>query len=88
MTFESELKRLCEDFIKVLFDLKNRQEISDEELKSHLKTKLNFLKECDTEFKYKSIQNISNTILKSRNFMDFNMVFVFYQVKQFTVVKY
>ena len=55
MTFESELKRLCEDFIKVLFDLKSRQEISDEELKSHLKTKLNFLKECDTEFKCKSI---------------------------------
>ena len=44
MTFELELKSLCEEFVNILSELKDRQEISDEELKIHLKTKLNFLK--------------------------------------------
>lgn len=47
MTFEIELKRLCEDFISVLSDLKSRKEISDEELEIHLKEKVKFLKECE-----------------------------------------
>lgn len=55
MTFELELKGLCEEFIMVLFELKSRQEISDEELKVHLKTKLNFLKECEMDLKHKSM---------------------------------
>lgn len=45
MTFEIELQRLCEDFIRILFDLKSREEISDEELEIHLKEKVRFLKE-------------------------------------------
>lgn len=42
-----ELERICEDCIKVLFDLKDCKEISEEELEIHLKTKLSFLKECE-----------------------------------------
>ena len=49
MTFELELKSLCEEFIDVLSDLKNRQEISEDELKLHLKTKLKFLKRFEED---------------------------------------
>lgn len=47
MTLELELKSLCEEFMEILIDLRDRKEISDEELKLHQKKKLKFLKECE-----------------------------------------
>ena len=49
MTFELELKSLCEEFINILSDLKKREEISDEELDIHLKKKLKFLKRFEED---------------------------------------
>lgn len=55
MTFELDLKMLCEEFIEVLFDFKSRKEISEEELEIHLRPKLNFIKECERNINGKSI---------------------------------
>lgn len=49
MIFELELKSICEEFIKVLSDLKRREKISDEELNTHLKNKLIFLKRFEED---------------------------------------
>jgi hypothetical protein len=43
MTYEIELKELCEDFICMLDELRVKNLISDEELEAHSEKKLKFL---------------------------------------------
>jgi hypothetical protein len=44
MTYEIELKELCEDFICMLDELRVKNLISDEELEAHSEKNLNSLK--------------------------------------------
>ena len=42
---EDSLRKICEDIIIILKDLKRRNIISDKELKGHLRVKLEYLKQ-------------------------------------------